>query len=277
MFQDVLQLVQAKLAARAAVEVQVQSDNDAASDVIAAEAKTETLPAVVTPVKTTPTSEVASISASTSPSTSSAQTAGGQNMVMVDQIHFNKDFKLGGIVGDGKNCLGYGTIYYRMLEGKNNGYKPKAIMAGVVRAMQPGSELGQYFERHPELEWNEFLEILRNRYQLENYGRMLMNLGKEFQKPNEEAIDFAYRITRLRDDILAVGADENAVVDRKMVQEQCLHGLSVGLRSNTIRMELRQMLSDKDIKDPVLFREVTAASLGRGRGYFWICKMLVLI
>ena len=104
-----------------------------------------------------------------------------------------------------------------------------------------------------------------------------MNLGKEFQKPNEEAIDFAYRITRLRDDILAVGADENAVVDRKMVQEQCLHGLSVGLRSNTIRMELRQMLSDKDIKDPVLFREVTAASLGRGRGYFWICKMLVLI
>ena len=113
---------------------------------------------------------------------------------------------------------------------------------------------------HPELEWNEFLEILRNHFQLENYGRMLMNLGKEFQKPDEEAIDFAYRMTRLRDDILAVASHENAVVERKMVQERCLHGLLLGLRSNTIRMELRQVLSDQSIKDSVLFREVTAAS-----------------
>ena len=57
-----------------------------------------------------------------------------------------------------------------------------------------------------------------------------------------------------------VAAHEKAVVERKMVQEQCLHGLSVGLRSNSIRMELRQVLSDQTIKDPVLFKEVTAAA-----------------
>ena len=156
--------------------------------------------------------------------------------------------------------MGYGTIYYRMLEGLNNGFKHKEIMSGVVRAMQTGSELSQWFERHPELEWDEFLGILRNHYQLENYGRMLMNYGKEIQKTNEEAIDFAYRMTRLRDDILAVAAHEGAVVERKMVQELCLHGLSIGFCSNTIRMELRPVLSNLDISDPVLFKEVKAAA-----------------
>ena len=54
-----------------------------------------------------------------------ASTTGERNMVMLEQIRLNKEFKLGGTVGDGKNCLGYGTIYYRMLDGKNNGFKPK--------------------------------------------------------------------------------------------------------------------------------------------------------
>lgn len=69
--------------------------------------------------------------------------AGDRNVVMVEHIRVNKELKLGGTVGDGKNCLGYGTIYYRMLEGLNNGFKHKEIMSGVVRAMQTGSELSQ--------------------------------------------------------------------------------------------------------------------------------------
>ena len=100
--------------------------------------------------------------------------------VVVEHIRVNKEFKLGGTVGDGKNCLGYGTIYFRMLEDLNNVFKQKEVISGVVRAMQGGSELSQWFERHPGLEWDEFLGILRNHYQLENYGQMLMNYGKEF-------------------------------------------------------------------------------------------------
>ena len=172
----------------------------------------------------------------------------------------NKDFKLGGVVGDGKNCLGYGTIYYRMMEGIQKGYKREEVMSGVVNAMQAGSELGKYFEGHHELKWDNFLRILRNHYQLENYGKLLMNLGKQYQKANEKVIDFAYRMTRLRDDILVVAANEGAVVDRKMVQEQCLHGLSVGIQSNTIRLELRQVLKNSDITDLELFEEINAAS-----------------
>ena len=184
----------------------------------------------------------------------------GNRSVVVEHIRVNKEFKLGGTVGDGKNCLGYGTIYYRMLEGLNNGFKQKEVISGVVRAMQGGSELSQWFERHPELEWDEFLGILRNHYQLENYGQMLMNYGKEFQKTTKEAIDFAYRMTRLRDDIVAVAAHEGAVVERKMVQELCLHGLSKGLCSKTIRMELRPALSNVNIPDQMLFKEVKAAA-----------------
>ena len=252
-FQDVLRQVQAKLEAKAAVEVP-KTDGAALGDGSSATVKTkpDTPITLATPAVTKPKPEAASTSAS--------QNVNGQTMVRVDQIRLNKDFKLGGTVGGSKNSLGYGTIYYRMMEGLSNGWKEKEIMAGVVNAFQAESELGQWFVGHPELEWNEFLEILRNHFQLENYGWMLMNLGKEFQKPNEEAIGFAYRMTRLRDDILVVAAHENAVVERKMVQERCLHGLLVGLRSNTIRMELRQVLSDQSIKDTVLFREVTAAS-----------------
>ena len=252
--QDVLQQVQAKLAATVVANVdqvgtedQSQGGGPVATDGVDTGSKAKMEMKVGIPKGKTTAEQ------------GGATAAEQRNMVMVEHIRVNKEFKLGGTVGDGKNCLGYGTIYYRMLEGKNNGFKPKEIMAGVGRAMQAGSELGQWSETHTELEWDEFLEILRNHYQLENYGRMLMNLGKEFQKPNEEAIDFTYRMTRLRDDILAVAAHENAVVEKRMVQEQCLHGLQVGLRSNTIRLELRSVLTDKNIKDPVLFKEVKAA------------------
>ena len=71
---------------------------------------------------------------------------------------------------------GRSSIYYRMLEGLNNGFNQRKSY--LVRAMQGGSELSQWFERHPELEWDEFLGILRNHYQLENYGQML-NYGKD--------------------------------------------------------------------------------------------------
>ena len=195
-YQDVLQQVEAKLAAKDAEE--------RAAEEKAAEEKA----AAVKPDDTKASNSKSTLKPDTKsevPATPAQQTGAAgtskdlqERTVMVEHIRVNKEFKLGGTVGDGKNCLGYGTIYYRMLEGKNNGFKPKEIMAGVVRAMQAGSELGQWYETHPELEWDEFLSILRNHYQLENYGRLLMNLGKEFQKPSEEAIDFTYRMTRLR-------------------------------------------------------------------------------
>ena len=134
-FQDVLQQVQTKLAATGVVpktdqvgtEDQGQGGSSVAIDGVDTGSKAKTEMKVDTQKGRTTAEQ------------GGATAAEQRNMVMVEHIRVNKEFKLGGTVGDGKNCLGYGTIYYRMLEGKNNGFKPKEIMAGVVRAMQAGS------------------------------------------------------------------------------------------------------------------------------------------
>ena len=85
-----------------------------------------------------------------------------------------------------------------------------------------------------------------------------MNMGKEQQKSGEPVIDFVYRMVRLRDDIIAVAKSEGAVLERKMVQEQCFHALSTRIESVNIRLQLGTILKDLSVTDFQLFREVNA-------------------
>ena len=155
LYQDVLKQVETRLAAKGppAVKVEEKSDPEAKS---AQELKSEASSSSAKPSAATPMVAV--------PITKTEETEIAQVTTRVEHLRLNKEFKLGGVVGSGKNCLGYGTIYYRMQDAKLNGYKTKEILSGVVRAMQPGSELQQYFEGHPEMEEEEFMAILQNHF-----------------------------------------------------------------------------------------------------------------
>ena len=66
-------------------------------------------------------------------------------------------------------------------------------------------------------------------------------------------------MTRLQDDIIAVAEDEGGSVDAEGVNKQCFHAISVGIASNTVRLELGNVLKNTSLKDFELFREVNAA------------------
>ena len=155
-----------------------------------------------------------------------------------------KDFKLYGTIGDGKHCLGYGTICHRIKQGKAQGYPIEEILDVVIRSMEAGSQLQKYFEGHRQTPEAEFLAILKNHYNHEGYMKLLMQLGKGRQGPKEKTMDFVYRMTRLRDDIIAVAEDEGGSVDAEGVNKQCFHAISVGIASNTVRLELGNVLKN---------------------------------
>ena len=178
---------------------------------------------------------------------------------VVTRVERLREFKLYGTVGDGKNCLGYGTICHRIQEGKDQGYPINEILSVVVRSMEAGSQLQKYFEGHPRMPEAEFMAILKNHYALEGYMKLLMQLGQGRQGPKEKTIDFVYRMTRLRDDIIAVAKDEGGVVDAAMVNKQCFYVISVEIASNTVYLELGNVLKNTDMKDFELFKEVNAA------------------
>ena len=73
----------------------------------------------------------------------------------------------------------------------------------------------------------EVMAILKNHFALEGHMKLLMQLGKGHQAKKEKVIDFFYRMTRIRDDIIAVAKDEGGTVDADMVNKQCIHAISV--------------------------------------------------
>ena len=193
---------------------------------------------------------------------SAAATGAGKALTgasVVTNLGRLKDFKLYGTIGDGKHCLGYGTICHRIEQGKAQGYPFEEILDVVIRSIEAGSQLQRYFDGHRKMPEAEFFAILKNHYNHEGYMKLLMQLGKGRQGPKEKTMDFVYRMTRLRDDIIAVAKDEGVTVDAEGVNKQCFYAISVGISSNTVRLELGNVLKNTSLKDFELFREVNAA------------------
>ena len=193
---------------------------------------------------------------------SAAATGAGKALTgasVVTNLGRLKDFKLYGTIGDGKHCLGYGTICHRIEQGKAQGYPFEEILDVVIRSIEAGSQLQRYFDGHRKMPEAEFLAILKNHYNHEGYMKLLMQLGKGRQGPKEKTMDFVYRMTRLRNDIIAVAKDEGVTVDAEGVNKQCFYAISVGISSNTVRLELGNVLKNTSLKDFELFREVNAA------------------
>ena len=87
--------------------------------------------------------------------------AAGSERVTV-QYHKIREFKItGGVVGAEENALDLTDIQFQMEEGKELGYTPREIRAGVIKAMKAGSEIRRYFERKVDrLDQEGFMEML---------------------------------------------------------------------------------------------------------------------
>ena len=170
-----------------------------------------------------------------------------------------REFKITGgtIGGDDSTQLGYSSLIYQMQEGINAGYKVPQVMAGVVKAMKAGCSMRKYFEGNPGISGVKFLKIIRSHYGVKDSTSLLTELSNSVQGPSEKEMDFVLKLMSLRDNIIAVSREEGCPLNVEKVKDRFFHALSVGLKKDTIRLELLPLLKQRNLEDDDLLAEVS--------------------
>jgi hypothetical protein len=130
-------------------------------------------------------------------------------------------------------------------------------MAGVVKAMKAGCSLRKYYEGRPGISEEKFMKILRSHYSVKDSATLLTELSNSVQGSSEKEMDFVLKLMGLRDNIMAVSREEGCPLNADKVRERFFHALSVGLKKDTIRLELLPLLKQRNLEDDELIAEVS--------------------
>ena len=162
----------------------------------------------------------------------------------------------GGFVATGDSPISYSNLKYQLEDGRNTGYNDQQLMSGVMRAIKPNSNLREFLVSAGRLSLEDFLKHIKNHYKLTDSATMLTQLSGSVQAANQKVQDYVAQLGRLRNDIVTVSQEEGNPLDPAMVQRRFLHALSVGVRKNTIRLEIQGLLKNTEISDVELGEEI---------------------
>lgn len=160
---------------------------------------------------------------------------------------WRKDFKITGSIGEGG--LSFTSLIRQIDAGITKGYTEHEIVEGVIKAIAPGNKLRSYLEGIAKIELLTLRQILHSHYKeapaIELY-KMLCNVT---QRVNEDTMDFLTRCLDLKQKVIAASKMETDVkYDSVLVQQMFLHAFYTGLRNDSIRHQLKDILT-KDISD----------------------------
>ena len=149
-----------------------------------------------------------------------------------------------------------------MAKGLEAGYSEREVMMGVIKAMKPGT-LRNYCETAgPDLDAEEFRELLHTSSEVENSMTLLSRLNNsrqvdDFLDEKEKEKDYVLRMSCLRKAVMKVAEEEGIQLSGEMVSS-CFQGaLSVGFLRDVIRLQVQNILtsfpniSDNENKDKV--------------------------
>ena len=174
------------------------------------------------------------------------------------ELHKLRDFKVtGGTIGGTDNALDYRSLCYQIQEGRSLNYTSKEILSGVIKAMKAGSSLRKYFEGRSDLSEDMVMKTLRSFYNVKDSTLLLDEMVNSSQEPTESEMNFLLRMMGLRDNIMTLTKEEDYSLGEELVRRRFFHAVSVGLKKDTIRLELRQVLKDGKITDEDLLKELS--------------------
>lgn len=172
-------------------------------------------------------------------------------------------FKVDGTVGypgqDG--TLSYGSLAFKIKQGKEQGYTHAEIMSGVIKAMKPSLKLRVYFETHENLTEAAFLSTLRSHFSEKNSAKAFQELSNCYQgeEESESAHSFVVRAMTLRDKVINMSSNEGNPWNPVQLNSCFFHSVFTGLKANGIRMELQSILKAATMEDAELLEEVSTA------------------
>ena len=188
----------------------------------------------------------------------STPTASGVDSTV--RLHLNRlrEFKIhGGFVASGENPIAYSNLKFQMEEAAELNYTEKEIMSGVIRAIKPNSYLRQYLESERNLTMEVFLVHIKNHYALQDSNTLMTTMEGSKQSANQKAQEYITQMAQLRNNIITISEEEGNPRDPIAVRKRFLHAVLVGLRRDTVRLEVQALLKAKpDISDQELGSEV---------------------
>ena len=169
-----------------------------------------------------------------------------------------KDFKIeGGVIGGEKNSLDYCSLRFQMEEGLHQGYTTKEVRTGVIKAIKAGTTTRRYFERNATtMNHQEFLKTLRTLYDNSDTNDLVDEMIDRVQEKGETEKEYFMAMFELRDNINEVTQGDEEPLGKKFVQKRMLRAISVGLRKDTVRLEMQDVLKDVKKTDNQLLAEV---------------------
>ena len=153
--------------------------------------------------------------------------------------------------------LDYRSLCYQMQEGRSMNYTSKEIISGVIKAMKVGSSLRKYFEGRADVTEDTVMKTLRSFYSVKDSTLLLDEMVNSSQEPTENEMNFVLRMMGLRDNIVTLTKEEDCPLGEELVKRRFFHAVSVGLKKDTIRLELRQLLKNGKMTDEDLLRELS--------------------
>ena len=92
---------------------------------------------------------------------------------------------------------------------------------------------------------------------MEDSQEMLESMRKMKQEPTEKVVDYVRRVMAMRNQIIEANKEEEHDIGEIVVRKSCFTTISLGLRRDTVRLELRSHLKDINQDDDELLEEIS--------------------
>ena len=177
-----------------------------------------------------------------------------QSRVEVQRL---RDFKINGSVGNtSKDSLSYSSLMFQIKQGKEAGYSIGEVIAAVIKAIKPGTQLREYLECRGEIAEEGFIQVLRTHYGEKESGAVLNEMSSSYQKAGESEVDFCFRLLSMSRRVKTLSLEENNPIDEAMIRRTFLSALATGVRQGAVRLELQNLLRNCKLNDEDLLKEI---------------------
>ena len=138
----------------------------------------------------------------------------------------------------------FANLCRQIKNGLQDGYLENQVFNGVVNGMGEASSVRAVFEgpSGEEKTLQDLRDFLRSYYEMQDSATLLKEMEDGTQGMSEKEKDFVCRMINLRYSIVCVSEEEGCPLGEKMVKKRFAHALSVGFRSNTVRIQMQTIL-----------------------------------
>ena len=174
--------------------------------------------------------------------------------------HKLRELKITGSIDGGKEgTLSYTSLSCQLKQAEVAGCSTAEVIAAVIKAIPTGRSFRTLLESKPGLEQEDFMKLLRSHYKEKDSAAVLQLLLNCYQEPGQDAHEFCCMAMSLRDRVMVLSEEEGNPEDEEVLTKRLYHTIFTGLKQNSIRMELHNVIKNANLTDVDFLERVSMA------------------